>query len=599
MVLFRRTALVLLLAVMSMAQSSPPTSAQTAAQASPEPEVTLHANTRMVTVEVVARDHHGNPAEGLTADDFQVFEETTASNQKKEKSEQKIAVFRAVGISQLIAQDHGSVHLPQGIYSNVVSLREHPVPPTILLVDGINTELSSQMQIHRQMIRMLNSFPKDVPAAIFLLGRQLKLIQGFTTDPALLRAALDKAGLRQHDMVQQDPQDVPDSLSALQEFVVANDPNMSSDMGTQASLANILQFEQETYASNIDTRMRITVNALLSLARNVSGYPGRKNLLWLSSSFPILLDPTSDREHRDYSPEMKEVAAALSQAKLAVYPIDMAGVQTESFFDASTRTRSRVADTGATATNVMGAIDREASLNVGRELTMENLATDTGGKVCTGDNDLGDCIKKAVNDSSSFYEISYYPTSSDWNGEFRKIIVKAKRNGLHLSYREGYYARGDNAGGAKTAESDLRQAGCSDYLPSTSILLMAEAVPPDSPDDLKYMVAVDAGDLTFAPEPDGTRTVDVDVAVCTFSKSAEPLKLIVQPIHAKLAPKEYQAVLAMHGLRRLITIPAPRPAEIRLVVRDNPTGQLGSINIPVAEKAAALSPQTQKAATAQ
>src|SRR5581483_8323588 len=339
MVLFRSTALVLLLAAMCAAQPAQTAPGQTAAQASSEPEVTLHANTRMVTIEVDARDHHGNPAEGLTANDFQVFEETTGSNQKKEKSEQKIAVFRAVGISQLVAQDHGSVHLPEGIYSNVVSLREHPVPPTILLVDGINTELSSQMQIHRQMVRMLNSLPKDVPAAIFLLGRQLKLIQGFTTDPALLRSALEKTGSTQHDMVQQDPQDVPDSLSALQEFVVANDPNMSSDGGMQASLANILQFEQETYASNIDTRMRITVNALLSLARNVSGYPGRKNLLWLSSSFPILLDPTIDREHRDYSPEMKEVAAALSQAKLAVYPIDMAGVQTESFFDASTRTR--------------------------------------------------------------------------------------------------------------------------------------------------------------------------------------------------------------------------------------------------------------------
>src|SRR5581483_6253587 len=111
-----------------------------------------------------------------------------------------------------------------------------------------------------------------------------------------------------------------------------------------------------------------------------------------------------------------------------------------------------------------------------------------------------------------------------------------------FSYRGGYYARDANSGGAKTVESNLREAGCSDYLPSTSILLMAEAVSPDSPDSLKYMVAVDAGDLTFAPEPDGTRTVDVDVAVCTFSKSAQPLKLIVQPIRAKLTPKEYQAV---------------------------------------------------------
>ena len=620
MAFFRSITLVFLLAAVSTAQtpqSSP--SAPNAAQSSSEPTIILRATTRMVTIEVVARDRHGNAVTDLTPDDFQIFEQTTGH--KKVKTEQKIAVFQSLGIGQLISQDHGNLHLPVGIYSNLVSLHGHPVPPTILLVDGINTELGSQMQIHGQMVRMLRSLPRDVPVAVFLLGRRLRLIQGFTTDPSLLKAALDKTALKQADMVQADPRDVPDSISSVEENMIANDPTMSASPAEEAYVEAIQRFEKENYASNMDMRVHLTADALMSLAHNVAGYPGRKNLLWLSSSFPIALNPelavssvaqspqgvtaapsfrnadtNSFFGNRDYNQEMENVAAALSQAKLAVYPIDMAGVKTEAFFDADTRTRSKTADTGATATREMGELDREVILNAGRETSMDNLASETGGRVCTEDNDLGDCVKRAVNDSSSFYEISYYPVSSDWNGEFRKVIVKTRRDGLRLSYREGYFARAEDVGGSKTAEANLRQAGCNDYLPSTSILLMAEAVPADSSGDLKYIVAVDAGALTFGPGSNGGRTVDIDIAVCTFNKSGEPLQLLAQPIKANLTAKDYDAVLAMHGLRRAITIPGPRPAAIRLVVRDNSTGHLGSINIPLTEKVAAVPLEREKPA---
>ena len=290
---------------------------------------------------------------------------------------------------------------------------------------------------------------------------------------------------------------------------------------------------------------------------------------------------------RNYSEEMQEVAAALSQAKLAVYPIDIAGVKTESFFDADTRTRSKTADTGATASREMNAIDREAEMNADRHEAMYSLASETGGRVCLEDNDLGDCVEKAVNDSSSFYEISYYPSSTNWNGEFRKIIVKSRRGGLHLSYREGYFARADDSSDPKAAQANLRQAGCNDYLNATSILLMGQALPSDSSQALKYFLAIDAAGLTFTPQANGARTLDAEIAVCTFDKSGEPIQMMAEPFRAEFTQKEYAAVLAMHGLRHTITVPGAKPAAVRLIVRDNPSGRLGSITIPVEQQIAA------------
>jgi VWFA-related protein len=155
------------------------------------PSLTLHVSTRMVMVEVVARDHHGHPATGLTAADFQVFDQ--ASGFHKEKKEQKIAAFRALGITDFVSKDKDTLQVPAGVYTNLVTLQKNPVPPTMILVDGLNTDITAQMQVHEQMVRMLVSLPEDVPVAVFLLGRRLRMLQSFTTDPKLLKAAVQKA----------------------------------------------------------------------------------------------------------------------------------------------------------------------------------------------------------------------------------------------------------------------------------------------------------------------------------------------------------------------------------------------------------------------
>src|SRR6516225_4308421 len=59
------------------------------ASQSVEPVTTLKVSSRMVTVEVSARDSKGHPVPGLTVDDFQVFEQI---HPKKDQHPQKIAI---------------------------------------------------------------------------------------------------------------------------------------------------------------------------------------------------------------------------------------------------------------------------------------------------------------------------------------------------------------------------------------------------------------------------------------------------------------------------------------------------------------------------
>ena len=520
----------------------------------------------MVMVEVVARDRHGHPTTGLSAADFQVFDQ--ASGFHSEKKEQKIAAFRSLGITDFASKDNNTLQVPAGVYTNLVTLQKNPVPPTMILVDGLNTDITAQMQVHEQMVRMLRSLPDDVPVAVFLLGRRLRMLQSFTTDPKLLKTALQKASsLEANGLRQTDPRDDPDSLSSFEEQMTGVSPDA------------LVRFEQETYAFTMDTRVRETVEALRSIARHVAGYPGRKNLLWISSSFPIAINPdiNSFQTSREYGSQIEELANTMGEAKIAVYPIDPGGAQTLSTMQASRRSR------GGFGASSADAISRESQIRMNSQATMEILAGDTGGQICTDNNDLGYCVKKAVNDSSAFYEIAYYPDTSGWHGEFHKIIVKTKQSGVHLAYRQGYFARLNGTGNTdpKTATAQTQQAACEDFLTATSVTLAVRVLPADSLQQAKYWVLVDPETITFADADGNERGLHLMVAACTFDKAGKPIQLMTDPIERKLTDHEYKTLLAQHFVPHTLVIsPGAGVAMVRVLVKDLSSGRIGSVNIP-------------------
>ena len=565
--------------VLAPGQVSAPSSSIAAPSSAP-PAVTFKAATRMVSVEIVAADHQGHPIPGLTADDFQVFEQIAG---KRGQEAQKIAAFQAVNVAEIAAQDKGKLQIPAGVYSNFVTLQKAPVPPTILLVDGLNTDLSSQMQVHRQMIHMLASIPDDVPVAIFLMGKRLRLLQNFTTDPKLLKSALQRASSVESDNeTQVDPRDDPDAMSAFLEDV----PGIS--------LETIQRFERETFAATMDVRVQETVEMLRAIARHVAGYPGRKNLLWMSSSFPVAINPDVDLGFtgiRNYQDQMAAVVSALADAKVAVYPIDPGGVQVQSYFQADRRMRGNP----ALGSNVGKALDREDQSRFNRQQSMQSLADQTGGKVCLSNNDLSDCIRKALDDGSSFYEIAYYPDSSAWHGEFHKIIVKTSRSGVRLAYRQGYYARPD-AGDGKSTAAELQEAACRDLLTSTSVLLAAKAYPADQPGGVRYAMVIDPTTVNFAVIGDDSRALTLRLGVCTFDKSGKPLQFLQAAVEQKFTAKQYAAIQAQRGFPdSVILVPGPGTAVVRLLIQDESTGRMGSVNVPFVESAATVAPSANPA----
>ena len=194
------------------------------------------------------------------------------------RAEQVFSIGDALSPRGLTAAPPGAPYM----FSNLLPDNMR-VPPTVMLMDALNTQIQNQAEVHRHMLMLLKTLPPTTPIAVFVLGHTLHVVQSFTTDPALLRAAVDHT-LRTPDIAT-NPQDDAESVS--NQFLDQN-----NDTETPANLA-LEDFEKMAFEQQMAIRVDETTDAMTSIAKFLGGYPGRKNLLWFSESFPNWIAPTS------------------------------------------------------------------------------------------------------------------------------------------------------------------------------------------------------------------------------------------------------------------------------------------------------------------
>jgi VWFA-related protein len=548
----------------------------------------LKVTTRLVTVDLVATDSRGNPVRDLKPEELQIFEER--------KAQQKIEHFEFI---EKMKSAGGAA--PEAALSNQLPLDQLRVPPTVLLIDSLNTQSSNQQQGRAHMIQLLRTLPPDTPVAVFLLGASLRVLQGFTSDPALLQAALDQS--LSTTTVSKNPSDDSQSVST----VIRNSTvGVGRNMGLASQRNEVQNFELEEYASSVDLRAKDTLAAMAQIAQYLSGIPGRKNLIWVSESFPISIDPDTGPGKsgfaglRDYAELVKNVANALTDAQVAVYPMDVRGLQAQQALTASQpdgQPRMRGPD-------VAGVLNHEDTELQASQGTMEELARDTGGQACKS-NDLSGCVTTALKDSSSYYEMSFYPQNVNWDGRFHRIAVRTTRPGLKLSYRRGYYAMDGSSLAKKIPPEEHLHQACADQLPSTTIPLKVRPAPPaqnePSGGGLQYMLSITAAGLGSLQDG-GSYGFNVLLADCEFAQKDTTFRINEREL-PKTVPGDVYRSWQAGGIPYRVTLrPAAETRRIRLAVLDVSSGLTGAIDIPVTAeeiaKAAAPAPTAAPAPSA-
>jgi hypothetical protein len=319
-----------------------------------------------------------------------------------------------------------------------------------------------------------------------------------------------------------------------------------------------------------------------SLARALAGYPGRKNLIWVSGGFPQMINPVT----RNYTDAITRTADLLSNAQIAVYPVDARGVATSPAFQAQNGKGGGVSP---------ATLSKEAAALLDAHNAMNLLADMTGGKAFYNRNDLGEGIAKSMDDGSTYYILGYYPRNKKWNGKFRAITVKTGRQDITLRYRTGYLATDSTTyqkqAAAQRAE-DFGQALSLAFPVSTALLFQAGILPPSSAKKRGKVAVnflVDAHQIGFEKQEDGLQHATLDYAVEIYSEKGKQIKTDVTSIDIALPPEPFRRVMRTGFPYQKTFDLAPGNYILRLGIRDNRTGLIGSgtgkINVGTQETA--------------
>ncbi|HKE31240.1 MAG TPA: VWA domain-containing protein [Candidatus Angelobacter sp.] len=530
----------------------------------PDSSLVLRANTRMVLVDTIVTDSDGKPVTNLKAEDFTIIE-----NGKK----QTISAFGMRSRLHDGQKSSPARRLSQGFFTNIPDFHSEDGPPTIILADFLNTLPADQMYMRDALLRYLQTGPKR-NMCIYALGRRLRLLQDFTDDTQLLIQAVTKPSTQPYS-VNEDPNFKTGDMS-VRTLSTINDSTGS----ISGLLAEIKVLQTEVGNFDFDYRFRATMTALERIAYNSTGYPERKNLIWISATFPLSND---NLKQRSYYEDFHKTASRLTDAQIAVYPVDPQGLTANGLPDASTGPGGPVGPRADTQlVNQLSSADTNLQF---LHFTMNHIAGWTGGRAYYGQNNIDGTIGAAIEDGGSYYALGFYPTNKKWNGQFRKIEVKVARNGLRVRHRDGYFAI-DNTH-HKQAE---QQAARREFLfalgfespAATSLPFVAQVLPPSKEERAVTVdFGVDPHALVFDSHPDKLQHAHLDFAVVAFDAWGNQVSSQFDIVTTHLSPERYAAIMSGRlGFRQKITLPPGRYL-LKIGVRDIKSDVMGTVTAKV------------------
>jgi hypothetical protein len=340
---------------------------------------------------------------------------------------------------------------------------------------------------------------------------------------------------------------------------------------------SLKRFDKAVSVNDQDARVRATLAALRTISRAVVGYPGRKALIWFSAGFPfkLALDETMDLDFsKSYRDQIRQAAALLSNANVAVYPVDARGLLTV----------GALADPTTPATQ--GPLDTSLAAATWRKFntedTMDRLAQDTGGKVFRNTNDLNGALQAAIADSEGCYVLGYYPERKNWDGKFHNLKVLLTNKQLKIRARTGYFAV-DPANWRKGGdEKQMISPSAMHTLASTGVLFYVHPISPQKKDEpANIEILVDANTVSFGTGPEFTYQTDLEFQVGAFAPDGKLVRLETQTAQAALRNETYQQFLKTGIPVRVPISLKPGKYLLRVAARDNRNGHIGTLDVPL------------------
>jgi len=226
------------------------------------------------------------------------------------------------------------------------------------------------------------------------------------------------------------------------------------------------------------------------------------------------------------------------------------------------------------------------------------LAHATGGLFLKNTNDIDGALRQAMQDSAGYSLLGYQPDASTFDARsgqprFHGLKVRVKTAGLRVRSRSGFFGVADS-GPATTGQTPREQIlsalaspfSSGDIHVRVTVLFKDEA---KGGPVLDVLLFIDARELLFEAQPDGTRKASFDAAAATFDENGTPVESTLRTFNVVAKEADLPA-LGRAGIVYVLEHPAKKagPYQVRVAIRDGASSRIGSasqfIEVPEVRK---------------
>jgi VWFA-related protein len=332
-----------------------------------------------------------------------------------------------------------------------------------------------------------------------------------------------------------------------------------------------------------DQRVGTTITQLSDLTQWLGSYPGRKNIFWLSTGFPLISTPHhlerrghsgKNQKNRGNESAQMTLDRQMQLAHVSVFPIDLRGVLGEfpAMQDATHNSGMYVGSAGSQA--LVADMQQFARTQDGEILEEIQIAEDTGGIAQYNRNDIDGMLRDAYEKSQSYYTVTYTPADKKWDGGYRRTNVTLNRKGISLSYRAGYYAV--DLPEPPTSLDDFTRSLRKGAPPATSVMFTVTLKKMDKKLQLDYLVDVHNLDFSSGGE---VRKGSIDCAVVEYDHAGKVLGTREIHVDGRAIRGEWSQLEAT-GFPAHQEIPFTQDtASVIIGIRDHSSGKFGKLEL--------------------
>ncbi|HVF56327.1 MAG TPA: VWA domain-containing protein [Pyrinomonadaceae bacterium] len=610
----------LLVATLSFSLLSPVLAQQGQKPKESQQEDVVRITSNLKQVNVVVVDKEGRHVADLGPEDFEVIEAG---------KRQAITNFSyvAVGASETpatAAPAPDSTAVKNAPRVPPLPLRPEQVRRTVaLVVDDLGLSLESTGFVRAALKKFVDEQmqPGDQVAIIRTSG-DAGALQQLTSDKRQLYPIIERVRWRPSGRGGISPYS---TIVSQKETLSVNEGAADNTMADIRAGGDAIARMEQNRADNF------AVGSLGSLGYVIQGMkdlPGRKAIVFVSEAFRLFKD---GGRNEVLLQALERLTQQANLASTVIYTIDASGLQNPELtaadkvtgygylFDKSSLQKMGIGSGprgaagggptvggrsiqqgGSTTSSTPPSIDSaQAGLQRLRQLTDERvqssvqshsvlslLAEETGGFLVRNRNDLGAGLQKVMADQKGYYLIGYRPDDATIDPDtgrrqIRELEVKVKRSGLRVRKGTGSYGIPFETGNPvrRTREEQMTAALMSPFAANDVEVRLTSLFGEEQAAGslIRSLVSIDARNLAFEKEADGTHKTSVDLAAVIFGNNGRAIDQFAHTHTIALSDAEYEQALK-HSLLFNFDFPVKQAGayQLRVAVRDTGSERLGT-----------------------